>query len=93
MGTVFDIYSIVLLAAALSMFVLRYVKSEPPVAPYLVIACSCAVGNWLGEVVSPFAGLCIMIAASFLFLSCLLYPHVRRMGQDPAEGIRREQEA
>jgi len=82
MSTVFDIYAAILLVASLSIFVVRYIRAEPPVLPYLVIAATCGAGNWLGEAVSPFAGLCLLIAASFLFLSCLIYPHIRSMGDE-----------
>ena len=85
MSTVFDVYAIVLLLASLSIFVMRYVRSEPPFLPYLLIACTCGAGNWIGEEISTFAGLVMLISASFLFLSCLIYPHVRKMGQSVNE--------
>lgn len=80
MTTVFDVYAIVLLLASLTIFIVRYVQEEPPVMPYLVIACTCAVGNWLADAGARIGGLTLMIAASFLFLSCLLYPKIRSMG-------------
>ncbi|MEM6413728.1 MAG: XrtV sorting system accessory protein [Pseudomonadota bacterium] len=83
MSTVFDVYAIVLLITSLAIFVNRYIRSEPPFLPYLVIACTCGAGNLVGEEINPFAGLAMLTAASFLFLSCLLYPHVRNMGQKP----------
>ncbi len=82
MTTLFDFYAIILLLASLSIFIIRYIQEEPPVMPYLVIACTCAVGNWLADAGAPVGGLALMIAASFLFLSCLLYPKLRNMGDE-----------
>lgn len=76
MITVFDIYSIGLLVVSLTMFVIRYMREEPPVTPYLVIACTCAVGNFLGDNGGGVGALMLLVAASFLFLGCLLYPRV-----------------
>ncbi|MGF1542906.1 MAG: XrtV sorting system accessory protein [Parvularculaceae bacterium] len=82
MDTIFDIYSIALLLASLTIFVSRYITEEPPTLPYLVIACTCAVGNWLGEAGAEMGAIVLMTAASFLFLSCLLYPRLRRSKSD-----------
>ena len=81
----FDIYSLALLSTSLVLFVIRYVQQEPPVFPYLVIALTCAVGNWLGN--SPggeYGAIALLTAASFLFLGCILYPQWRDMGEDPS---------
>ena len=86
MITVFDIYSVVLLLVSLGMFVKRYMEDEPPILPYFLIACTCAIGSWLGETLSPFAGMALLISASFLFLGCVLYPHTRKMGQGERRG-------
>ncbi|HXI87612.1 MAG TPA: hypothetical protein VNH64_09145 [Parvularculaceae bacterium] len=81
MISVFGIYSVGLLVVSLVLFVIRYVRQDPPVMPYLVIACVCAVGNWLGDLGGGWAAMALLVAASFLFLSCLLYPEqVRRRG-------------
>lgn len=80
MITVFDAYSIGLLIVSLTMFVIRYMREEPPVTPYLVIASTCAVGNYLGDSGGGVGALMLLIAASFLFLGCLLYPRVKRSG-------------
>lgn len=76
MVTVFDIYSIGLLIVSLAMFVVRYMREEPPVTPYLVIASTCAVGNYLGDSGGGIGALMLLIAASFLFLGCVFYPRV-----------------
>lgn len=47
--TVFDVYSVALLLVSLTVFVIRYIRQDPPIMPYLVIACVCAVGNWMGN--------------------------------------------
>ncbi len=78
MITVFDAYSIGLLIVSLTMFVIRYMREEPPVTPYLVIASTCAVGNYLGDNGGGVGALMLLVAASFLFLGCLLYPRVSR---------------
>ncbi|MDZ7629675.1 MAG: hypothetical protein U5J99_14835 [Parvularculaceae bacterium] len=76
MVTIFDVYSIGLLIVSLAMFVVRYMREEPPVTPYLVIASTCAVGNYLGESGGGIGALMLLIAASFLFLGCVFYPRV-----------------
>lgn len=84
MVTVFDIYSLVLLIASMTLFVSRYMKQNPPVYPYLIIACSCLVANWLGEAGGGLLAMPLLIAASFSFLGCLLYPSWRHMsGSNP----------
>ncbi len=80
MITIFDIFSLVLLIASMSLFVHRYIKQNPPVYPYLIIACTCLVANWLGEAGGGIFALALLIAASFSFLGCLLYPSWRNMG-------------
>jgi hypothetical protein len=90
MDTVFDLYSICLLVVSLTMFVIRYMREEPPVTPYLVIASTCAVGNFLGDNGGGVGALMLLVAASFLFLACLLYPRVKGAGrQDRAPELGR----
>lgn len=79
MISIFDIYSVSLLVVSLIQFVVRYVRQEPPVMPYLVIACVCAVGNWLGDLGGGWAAWALLVAASFLFLSCVIAPQHRDM--------------
>jgi hypothetical protein len=74
MISIFDIYSVGLLVVSLAVFVIRYVRHEPPILPYLVIACVCAVGNWLGETGGGLGAVALLVAASFLLLACLLTP-------------------
>ena len=85
MITVFDVFGLTLLAASLTLFVTRFVTQDPPVYPYLIIALTCLVMNWLGEAGGGIAALGLMVAASFSFLGCLLYPKWRHMGQSQAE--------
>lgn len=75
MITVFDVYSVSLLLISLTVFVIRYVRQDPPIMPYLVIACVCGVGNWLGDKGGGWAAMSLLVAASFLFLGCLLAPY------------------
>lgn len=71
----FDVFSLGLLIVSLSVFFIRYVKQDPPIMPYLLIACVCAVGNWLGEAGGGEAALMLLVAASFLFLALVLTPY------------------
>lgn len=77
----FDVYSLGLLAVSLSVFFIRYVRQDPPVTPYLVIACVCAVGNWLGNAGGGHAALALLIAATFLFLGCVFTPYRSRLSE------------
>lgn len=79
MITVFDIFSLALLLVSMSLFVHRYIKQNPPVYPYLIIASTCLVANWLGESGGGIFALVLLVAASFSFLGCLLYPSWRDM--------------
>lgn len=74
MVSIFDAYSVGLLVISLVLFVVRYIRQDPPILPYLVIACVCAVGNWLGGIGGGWAAMALLVAASFLFLACLLSP-------------------
>lgn len=78
---IFDILSLTLLAGALCIFFLRYFREEPPILPYFVIACTCATSNWLDEAGMNLAATVLLTAAAFLFLGCLIFPKVRKMGQ------------
>ena len=90
MITIFDIYSVGLLIASLAVFIVRYIRQDPPIMPYLVIACVCAVGNWLGELGGGWAAMSLLVAASFLFLSCLLMPYRKQWREKAAEAERKE---
>ena len=83
MLTVFDVFSLTLLVAAMSLFTYRYVKQNPPVYPYLIIACTCLVANWLGEAGGGMFAMMLLTTASFSFLGCLLHPNWRHMGETP----------
>ncbi len=87
MVTAIDVYSISLLLVSLTMFVIRYLREEPPVMPYLVIACTCAVGNFLGDQGGGLGAFMLLIAATFLFMGCVFYPRIRSLREqrsDPA---------
>jgi hypothetical protein len=82
MITVFDVYSVALLLVSLSVFVVRYIRQDPPIMPYLVIACVCAVGNWMGnfeDAWTKWGAMSLLTAASFLFLTCLLAPYTSKL--------------
>ncbi len=79
MFTIFDLFSLALLLASMGLFVKRYMIQNPPVYPYLIIACTCLVANWLGEAGGGIFAMALLVAASFSFLGCLLYPSWRSM--------------
>lgn len=91
MFTIFDVYSLALLLISMGLFVKRYTTQDPPVYPYLIIACTCLVANWLGEAGGGVFALGLLIAASFSFLGCLLYPSWRSMGAEDAKKAAPEQ--
>lgn len=90
MVTVFDIYALTLLLASMSLFVMRYITQDPPVYPYLIIACTCLVSNWLGEAGGGLFALALLTAASFSLLGCLLYPSWRSMSSGPGRDEKRQ---
>ncbi len=83
MVSIFDVFSLALLVASMSLFVHRHITQDPPVYPYLIIASTCLVANWLGDLGGGIFALALLVAASFSFLGCLLYPSWRNMGQSP----------
>ncbi len=85
MITIFDVYALALLIVSMTLFVRRYMTQNPPVYPYLIIAVTCLVANWLGEAGGGIFALSLLVAASFSFLGCLLYPSWRHMGQNPTD--------
>lgn len=89
MITILDIYSVTLLLISLLMFVVRYLREEPPVTPYLVIACTCGVGNFLADQGGGAGALMLLVAASFLFLGCLIYPQFRGSKRDKPDAARK----
>ena len=85
MFTIFDVFSLALLVASMGLFVKRYMTQNPPVYPYLIIASTCLVANWLGEAGGGIFAMALLVAASFSFLGCLLYPSWRSMNASDAE--------
>jgi hypothetical protein len=85
MFSIFDLFSLALLLASMGLFVKRYMIQNPPVYPYLIIACTCLVANWLGEAGGGIFAMVLLVAASFSFLGCLLYPSWRTMTASEAE--------
>lgn len=80
-----EIYSIALLLVSLTIFVIRYLRDEPPVMPYLVIACTCGIGNFLGAGGAGLWAFALLLAATFLFMGCVFYPHIRNMSAGKAD--------
>lgn len=87
MVAVTGVYSISLLLVSLTIFVVRYLREEPPVMPYLVIASTCAVGNFLGERGGGLGAFMLLIAATFLFMGCVFYPHFRGQRREKTDAV------
>jgi len=79
MDSIFDFYSFTLMLVSIGLFVVRYLRDDPPVYPYLIIASTCFVGNTLGEAGGGMYAMILLVAASFSFLGCLLFPKWRSM--------------
>jgi hypothetical protein len=73
-----DVYALTLLAISFSIFLKRFLREEPPVAPYLVIALTCAAATIIGQNGAKQGAMALLIAASFLFLHCLTRHHGAR---------------
>jgi hypothetical protein len=79
MDSIFDFYSFTLMLVSIGLFVVRYLRDDPPIYPYLIIACTCYVGNVLGEAGGGLFAMVLLVAASFSFLGALLFPRWRSM--------------
>ena len=75
----FDVYSLLLLFVTIVLFSKRCMSATPPVYPYLIIACTCFVANWLGKAGGEIGAVGLLVAASFSYLGCLLRPEWRTM--------------
>lgn len=75
MQSTFDLLSVMLFVAAAGLFMVRNRHENPPLAPYLVIALVCAIGNWLGTNGGGAAAIALMIAAAFLTLHLASQPY------------------
>jgi len=71
----FDLLSVLLFIAAVSLFFLRFRHEDPPLAPYILISLICAVGNWLGNHGGGVAAVALLAAASFLLLHLASEPY------------------
>jgi hypothetical protein len=70
-----DVYALTLLAISFTIFIKRFLREEPPIAPYLVIALTCAAATIIGQNGAERGAMVLLIAASFLFLACLTRQH------------------
>ena len=75
MDSIFDALSVMLFIATVGLFVLRIRHEAPPLAPYLLIALVCIVGNWLGNHGGGVAAVALLIAAAFLTLHLASEPY------------------
>lgn len=84
METIFDLLSVTLFIATAGLFLVRFRHEDPPLAPYLVIALVCIIGNWLGNNGGGIAAVALMVAAAFLTLHLASQPY----REDPEESRR-----
>lgn len=72
-----DAYSVCVLVISLGVLVARYVRHDPPIFPYVLIAAACAASALFARADAFLAAFSLNSAALFLFLACLLAPHRR----------------
>ena len=82
MDSIFDLLSLMLFIATAGLFMVRFRHEDPPLAPYLVIALVCIIGNWLGNAGGGVAAVSLLIAAAFLTLHLASQPY-----RDDAEDL------
>ena len=80
--TIFDLLAALLFVATAGLFVLRFRHEDPPIMPYLLVALTCAVGNWLGNLGGGLAAIALLSAGSFLTLHLASEPY-REKSDDP----------
>lgn len=81
MDTIFDLISVMLFISTAALFLVRFRHEDPPLAPYLVVALVCAVGNWLGNNGGGVAAVALLVAGAFLTLHLASEPY----REDPEE--------
>ena len=74
METIFDLLAALLFVATAGLFALRFRHEDPPIMPYLLIASTCAVGNWLGNNGGGLGAVALLSAGSFLTLHLASQP-------------------
>ena len=79
METIFDLLAALLFVSTAGLFALRFRHEDPPILPYLLIASTCAVGNWLGNAGGGPAAVGLLIAGSFLTLHLASQPFREKM--------------
>ena len=75
METIFDLMSVLLFIATAGLYLVRFRHESPPLAPYLIVALVCAVGNWLGNHGGGWAAVGMLIAGAFLTLHVASQPY------------------
>ncbi len=75
METIFDLMSVMLFVATAGLYWVRVRHEQPALAPYLVVALVCIVGNWLGNSGGGWAAVGMLIAGAFLTLHVASQPY------------------
>ncbi|GJL92810.1 XrtV sorting system accessory protein [Hyphococcus sp.] len=75
METIFDLMSVLLFIATGGLYLVRFRHEQPALAPYLIVALVCAVGNWLGNNGGGWAAVGMLIAGAFLTLHLASQPY------------------
>jgi len=75
MAPSFQLFSIMLFIAALSLFISRTRHENPPLLPYLVVAWVCVVANWFDNNGSDLAAIVLLISGAFLILHLASEPY------------------
>lgn len=75
MTNTFDLLSVMLFVATAALFMVRIRHEATALAPYLVVALVCFIGNWLGKNGGGAAAIALMVAAAFLTLHLASQPY------------------
>jgi hypothetical protein len=74
MAPVFELFAVAVFVTAATLFVLRVLRTDPPLKPYAIVACASAVGGWLAAHGVEMIGLGLTVGAAFHLLQVALYP-------------------
>ncbi len=90
MGSIFDVLTVFLIAAAVGLFLLRLRHEAPHILPYLLIGLISLVGNWLGNHGGGVAAIALLMSGAFLMLHLAGEPYRERTNRDLASKSRQQ---